>query len=403
MPVARGVTALFVVVLALGLAPSAGAAPTTTAPTAPVFDAHGRLVGTPFVPSAGSPRLARERVLAIFEANHKVAAWLTRYPATGRIDEETYTAKDGSWTVKIWWGSAGEIAEGRVDDTSGVVLEAWTGPQVAWKMARGYPGAFGGTTDQQPVALGRVLPRLPDRARRPAPAAFDPQPRPADAAVADDLAVVLQPRQRLRRGAALLSDARVGRRARRLDRRHRPRHAHARGLAGVGAARGDGLPRRLPHRPQLSGVERDRRRLLRRDRRRADRPRPGAVGALPGRGQPQGMRSGRLERRDPRADPGQRTLRVGEPAGRHLRAGRVRGVHPGRADPSVEGALGHAAGGAHHRRRVRPALHPRALAHRPALRRNPARGDARVRMGGVSVHAVRLQLEHERCDHARAS
>ena len=34
--------------------------------------------------------------------------------------------------------------DGKVADTTGVVTEAWTGPQVAWKMARGYPGAFGG-------------------------------------------------------------------------------------------------------------------------------------------------------------------------------------------------------------------------------------------------------------------
>jgi len=33
-----------------------------------------------------------------------------------------------------------------VDERSGRVTEAWTGPQVAWKMARGYPGAFGGKT-----------------------------------------------------------------------------------------------------------------------------------------------------------------------------------------------------------------------------------------------------------------
>lgn len=36
-----------------------------------------------------------------------------------------------------------EIAQVIVDDTTGAVLEAWTGPQVAWTMARGYPGAFG--------------------------------------------------------------------------------------------------------------------------------------------------------------------------------------------------------------------------------------------------------------------
>src|ERR671935_5518 len=41
---------------------------------------------------------------------------------------------------------AGVIAlgAGKVGAPGGAVLEAWTGPQVAWKMARGYPGAFGG-------------------------------------------------------------------------------------------------------------------------------------------------------------------------------------------------------------------------------------------------------------------
>jgi len=33
-----------------------------------------------------------------------------------------------------------------VEDTTSRVLEAWTGPQVAWKMARGRSGAFGGKT-----------------------------------------------------------------------------------------------------------------------------------------------------------------------------------------------------------------------------------------------------------------
>jgi hypothetical protein len=51
--------------------------------------------------------------------------------------------------VHAWWSKnkhvdAGEIALGKVDDASGRVTEAWTGPQVAWKMARGYDGAFGG-------------------------------------------------------------------------------------------------------------------------------------------------------------------------------------------------------------------------------------------------------------------
>jgi hypothetical protein len=40
--------------------------------------------------------------------------------------------------------TAGEIATGRVADETGAVKEAWTGPQVAWSMARGGTGAFGG-------------------------------------------------------------------------------------------------------------------------------------------------------------------------------------------------------------------------------------------------------------------
>ena len=89
------------------------------------------------------PRLAKAEATQIFLSDSKVESWLDRYPRKGRITEATY--KDGTWTVKVWSGPAGEIATGRVDDHSGAVTEAWTGPQVAWKMARGTPGAFGGT------------------------------------------------------------------------------------------------------------------------------------------------------------------------------------------------------------------------------------------------------------------
>ncbi len=48
--------------------------------------------------------------------------------------------------MKAWSGEAGQIALVTVEDTTGRVRTAWTGPQVAWKMARGRPGAFGGRT-----------------------------------------------------------------------------------------------------------------------------------------------------------------------------------------------------------------------------------------------------------------
>lgn len=42
-----------------------------------------------------------------------------------------------------WFDGDREVAQVRVDDSFGAVLEAWTGHQVAWSMARGYEGAFG--------------------------------------------------------------------------------------------------------------------------------------------------------------------------------------------------------------------------------------------------------------------
>src|SRR3989440_10054743 len=93
-------------------------------------------------PLPPEPRLSKAEATRIFLSDDKVSDWLGRCPHKDRTTEATY--KHGAWTIKIWWGAAGEIATGKIDDRSGAVLEAWTGPQVAWKMARGYPGAFGG-------------------------------------------------------------------------------------------------------------------------------------------------------------------------------------------------------------------------------------------------------------------
>src|SRR5205807_4154441 len=58
------------------------------------------------------------------------------------------------------WGK--EIAQVLIADSTGRVLEAWTGFRVAWAMARGYPGAFGRKADAiyvwLPLSLAFVLP-----------------------------------------------------------------------------------------------------------------------------------------------------------------------------------------------------------------------------------------------------
>jgi hypothetical protein len=99
---------------------------------------------------AAEPRVTEERAVAAFLAYPKVADWLDRYPTRGRTDDAERDDKTGTWTVHVWWDEAGEIATGKVDGKSGEVTEAWTGPQVAWKMARGYDGAFGGKTINRP-------------------------------------------------------------------------------------------------------------------------------------------------------------------------------------------------------------------------------------------------------------
>jgi hypothetical protein len=90
------------------------------------------------------PRLTDQQAIRAFLAKGKVADWVGRYPSRSLIKQATYGAVYGDWTVHVWSGKAGEIAKGRVDDLSGAVTEAWTGPQVAWEMARGKDGAFGG-------------------------------------------------------------------------------------------------------------------------------------------------------------------------------------------------------------------------------------------------------------------
>jgi len=141
------------------------------APAAQAAERPAKLTPSQFSPSRKTePRLTEEQARAIALEHGKIADWLGRYPRRGRSYETTFDRKAGSWTVKVWWGEAGQVVLARVEDGTSVVLEAWTGPQVAWKMARGYDGAFGGKTINSPlvwlVLCGAFLLGLADL-RRP--------------------------------------------------------------------------------------------------------------------------------------------------------------------------------------------------------------------------------------------
>ena len=60
----------------------------------------------------------------------------------GPLDPTAYTRGVGRWQVS-YFRRGKEIVQVHVDDRSGAIVEQWSGYQVAWRMARGYPGAFG--------------------------------------------------------------------------------------------------------------------------------------------------------------------------------------------------------------------------------------------------------------------
>jgi len=124
-------------------------------------------------PPAGY-RLTAARVKRIAAANPTVRAELRRHR---RAVPYEYTKGAGTWQVS--WFSAGrhqvELIQVYVDDATGKVTQAWTGFQVAWSMARGYPGAFGRRVNAWyvwiPMCLMFVAPFVPlplPRARHPA-------------------------------------------------------------------------------------------------------------------------------------------------------------------------------------------------------------------------------------------
>ncbi len=123
------------------LAPSAvaPAGGMTTAPTATDPNA----LSTPPSPSIAPPghRLTANRAIAIAEAVPKIRR--VRREHRGSYPT-AYTKGATQWQVSIFSARGRtELGQVTIDDATGLVLEAWTGYQVPWTMARGYDGAFG--------------------------------------------------------------------------------------------------------------------------------------------------------------------------------------------------------------------------------------------------------------------
>lgn len=113
------------------LAPTAAAA--TTTPESPVP------VAASDTPPPGR-HLSSNQVLAIADALPKLQA--VRKSHRGSFGD-AYLKGPARWQVSYFSKQRQEIGQAIIADATGRVLEQWTGFQVAWAMARGYPGAFG--------------------------------------------------------------------------------------------------------------------------------------------------------------------------------------------------------------------------------------------------------------------
>ncbi|HET7745044.1 MAG TPA: hypothetical protein VFK76_09920 [Gaiellaceae bacterium] len=141
---AVAVAALAAVVVSLAVRPSSAAS--ASPPNAATLTVTATSPGLSAPPTTPAPaRLTEKAATRIALADPKVAAWLDRYPPDPATSAE-FQRDSRTWVVKAWSGAAGQVALVTVEDLTGQVTEAWTGPQVAWKMARGGEAAFGGKT-----------------------------------------------------------------------------------------------------------------------------------------------------------------------------------------------------------------------------------------------------------------
>jgi hypothetical protein len=163
-----GATATAAQLPAPPLAPSS-ASPATAASTTTVATDLNAL-STPPSPSIPPPnhRLTSKRAIAIAERVPKIARVRREHPGSYPT---AYTKGAAQWQVSIFTArDRREIGQVTIDDASGAVLEAWTGYQVPWTMARGYDGAFGRRVNAWyvwiPMCLLFLAPFLPNPFRR---------------------------------------------------------------------------------------------------------------------------------------------------------------------------------------------------------------------------------------------
>lgn len=134
---------LLVVLALLGVPAAAHAATTGVLPTAPTNPNEVSRVQSLGATPPGH-RLAGAQAQVIAARSPKVKEALREHPTA---KPEVFLKGPHDWQVSWFTPGTGsarkEVAQVKVADATGEVIEAYNGPQVAWTMARGYEGAFG--------------------------------------------------------------------------------------------------------------------------------------------------------------------------------------------------------------------------------------------------------------------
>jgi hypothetical protein len=86
------------------------------------------------------PKISQARATEIAKLDPKAVAATEQHP--NLTPSASRNSSTGLWEVGFFTGD-NEVVQVVVDPNTGKVVESWTGYQVAWRMARGYPGAFG--------------------------------------------------------------------------------------------------------------------------------------------------------------------------------------------------------------------------------------------------------------------
>ncbi len=133
-PLALAATALLVAL------PGSGHAQTTSAAGSTPGSKPGSTAGRTARETAAEAdhNLSESRAIQIARTDPQAAAERRRY---GHL-EPTAEAKPGTWQVDFYADGTDRL-QVVVDDATGQIRETWTGYQIAWQMARGYPEQFG--------------------------------------------------------------------------------------------------------------------------------------------------------------------------------------------------------------------------------------------------------------------